>query len=81
MKNVRKIRKSLKNNHFHPLNFFVPNDIRQVKPYEVMPDGVISFFTFTSEAQDDKEFLLKISTSEKRQYNENLTYMMDNTPS
>lgn len=81
MKNLRKLNKSLQNNHFHPLNFFVPWDIRQIKPYEIMLDGtVISMYSFYSEAQENQEFMLKISTSEKRQYNENLIYMIDNRP-
>ena len=71
----------MKNNHFHPLNFFVPCDIKQMKPSQVMMDGtVVSFYTFRSEARDDQQFLLKISTSEQRQYNENLIYKFDNRP-
>lgn len=80
MKNVKRLEQSLESNHFHPLNFFVPSNIRQIKPYEVMLDStIISVFTFYSESQD-KELFLKISTSEKRQYNENLTYMLDSLP-
>lgn len=81
MKNLRKLIKSLQNNNFHPLNFFVPCELKQIKPYEVMLDGtVVSMYSFLSETQDNQEFLLKISTNEKRQYNENLIYMIDNHP-
>jgi serine/threonine protein kinase len=80
MKNVKELEASLDSNHFHPLNFFVPMNIRPIKPYEVMLDGtLVSVYSFYSESQE-KELFLKISTSEKRQYNENLTYMMDSLP-
>jgi hypothetical protein len=80
MKNVNKLEQSLESNHFHPLNFFVPSNIRQIKPYEVMYDStILSVFSFYSESQD-KDLFLKVSTSEKRQYNENLTYMLDSLP-
>jgi len=80
MKYTEELEESLDWNHFHPLNFFVPSNIRQIKPYEVMLDGtIVSVFSFYAESQE-KELFLKISTNEKRQYNENLTYMMDNIP-
>lgn len=80
MKNVKELELSLESNHFHPLNFLVPSNIRPIKPYEIMLDGtVVSVYSFYSESQE-KELFLKISTNEKRQYNENLTYMMDNLP-
>ena len=80
MKNIRELEESLNRNHFHPLNFAAPTNIKQLKPYEVMLDGtIISVYSFYSESQE-KEMMLKISTCENRQYNENLTYMMDNLP-
>ena len=83
MKNSKILEKSLENNHFHPLNFFGPTNIRQIKPYEVMPDStVVSVFVFYSETQD-KDLFLKVSTNESREYiisRENFTYMMDRTP-
>ena len=80
MKNIKELEKSLDRNHFHPLNFFVATNIKQIKPYEVMLDStIISIFSFYSESQE-KDLFLKISTSEERQYKENLTYMMDRSP-
>lgn len=81
MKSAEELEDSLSSNHFHPLNFFVPMNIRQMKPYEVMLDGtVVSVYSFYTESQE-KDLFLKISTSEKRQYNEDLTYTMYNLPS
>lgn len=80
MKNIKVLEKSLDRHHFHPLNFFVPIDIKQIKPYEIMEDGsIVSVFSFYSESQKENLFL-KVTTSEHRQEKEDLTYKVDNKP-
>ncbi len=63
MKNTEELEACLQQNKFHPLNFLIPNDIRNIsvtgtdlyatlQPYETADDGltIVSTFTFFSEA-------------------------------
>ena len=74
MKNIKELEESLNRNHYHPLNFAVPTNIKQIKPYDVMLDGtIVSFYSFYSESLE-KEMMVKISTGEGD------NYMIDNHP-